>query len=147
MTDQHPESGADRAIAPFVDARFTCARCGNEAGRVTLIPRGAVDPISPGPDIFAGSMSRIVIDAGRLSITIGRPKVDVDGLASALGAADPAALFAVNREYAPFWCPDCAAIYCAAEWRLWDVFDPEWPDWWEELRGACPNGHERWIFD
>jgi hypothetical protein len=137
----------DRAAAPFVDARWDCSRCGREAAHVTLFPRGSVDAITPGPDIFAGHGPRVAIEAGKLSMTIGSAVVDVAKLAAAIGAADMPALYALNREYAPVWCPDCAAIFCADEWRTWDVYADDFPGFFEETRGICPNGHERWIFD
>jgi hypothetical protein len=68
-------------------------------------------------------------------------------IAAALAKVDPAGLFAAYEEAAPFWCPSCAASYCREHWAVWDVFDPEWPAWFEETRGLCPQGHERMIWD
>jgi hypothetical protein len=137
----------DRAAGAFVDARFSCSRCGREAAHLTLFPRGSVDSVSPAPDLFAGWGHRLAIEAGTLSMTIGSSQVDPAAIAGAIGAADIRALYALNREYAPVWCPTCEAIFCADEWRTWDVYADDFPGFFEEKRGVCPNGHERWIYD
>ena len=53
----------------------------------------------------------------------------------------------IDPEIVPFSCADCRASYCETHWTTWSVFDPEWPSWFEELRGVCPLGHERCIHD
>ena len=63
---------------------------------------------------------------------------------SVLAAADAAALFAIDFEFAPFWCPECAACYCAQHYRRSDVYDGIFFDC---ARGICPNGHERMLID
>jgi hypothetical protein len=138
----------DPASAGVVEARFTCAICGREAAHLTLVPRGIPSPSRPDHDMLAAFGHRLVIDAGRLSTTTGAPgKLDAPGFARTLASADPAAIFAIDREFAPFWCPRCSAIYRAAEWRIWDVWADDHPSWWEELKGSCPNGHVRMIYD
>ena len=137
----------DRAAGAFVEARFTCSRCGREAAHLTLFPRGSVDSVTPGPDLFAGWGPRLVIEAGVMSITIGSSEVDAAVLGGVIGAEDIRALHALNREYAPVWCPECEQIFCADEWRTWDIYAEDFPGFFEEKRGVCPNGHERWIFD
>ena len=49
--------------------------------------------------------------------------VRVEKCAAALDAGDAAALFAINPEYAPFWCPMCRASYCGDDYRSWVTFD------------------------
>lgn len=138
----------DAATERFVEARFTCSRCGGEAAHLTLLPQGVTGPGATSRDMFPGLGHRLVIDAGQLSTTIGAPGVlDDPAFARTLASADPAAIFAVDREFAPFWCPHCSAVYCGAEWRTWNVWEDDTPGWWEELRGACPEGHERMIYD
>lgn len=67
--------------------------------------------------------------------------------AAALAAGDVARLFALEPEYAPFYCPPSNASYCADRWDRWDVFDDEMPDWHDSIRGRCPRGHERMLDD
>ena len=147
MTGPAEPQPGDRILARFVDARFTCARCGREAAHLSLFGRGVPETITGHPPIGVGAFPTLVIEAGRLSQRIGTAALGSDELVRALAAADAPGLYAVNPEFAPFWCPTCEASFCADEWHVWDVWDPEFPEFWEELRGFCPNGHERWIFD
>ena len=66
-------------------------------------------------------------------------------LRAALRDADPAALYAVDLELAPFWCPKCEASYCGEHWVRWSVFDDD--GWHDSIRGHCPQGHERMLAD
>ena len=65
-------------------------------------------------------------------------------IGSALAATDAAALFAIDFEFAPFWCPECGACYCAEHYEHWDIYDGHFFD---STRGICPNGHERMLID
>jgi hypothetical protein len=119
-----------------------------QPGRVsTLFPRGSVVSLTPAPDVFAGWGPCLVIEAGKLSMTIGSSEVDAGALAGDVRAADIRALYKLDREYAPVWCPTCEQVFCADEWRTWDVHADDFPGFFEEKRGVCPNGHERWIYD
>lgn len=61
---------------------------------------------------------------------------------------DPAQLHALDFELAPFWCPDCRAVYCGEHWRTWMEFEhDELPGWLDSIRGTCPHGHERMLED
>lgn len=70
-----------------------------------------------------------------------------EAIQAALLAADADALLRLDREIVPFYCPACQLSYCEAHWVTWPIFDPEYPVWFEELRGRCPEGHERRIHD
>jgi hypothetical protein len=85
---------------------------------------------------------RLAVDGGPVSLTHGL--VPLDRVAVALGTGDAAELFALNREYAPFWCPTCRASYCSSHYRSWPVFDDGFFDC---MRGVCPKGHERRLAD
>jgi hypothetical protein len=87
---------------------------------------------------------RITIKGGPVSVTIGLESNQIASVASALEQHDVAALFAIDREFAPFWCPDCEAAYCAIHYRHWDVYDDGFFDC---VRGVCPRGHERMLMD
>lgn len=92
---------------------------------------------------------RYVIDADRLGLTHALLPTgpDVTAIAGALAERDIIALWELNPEYVPMWCPRCQAVYCADEWTLWPVYADDMPGWFEELRGRCPAGHERRIYD
>ena len=57
---------------------------------------------------------------------------------------DVAALYALDPELAPFFCPRCGANYCGEHWRAYDVFEDGLHD---SIRGECPSGHDRMLED
>jgi hypothetical protein len=68
----------------------------------------------------------------------------MEQVAQALDTGDGAVLFAIDQEYAPFWCPRCAAAYCREHYRSFTVYDEGFFDC---IRGVCPKGHERTLVD
>ena len=101
---------------------YTCAICGADAGTVTL----------QGAELRRESFTGVLL----------RP-APADALPE-----DPAQLFALDFELAPFWCPECGAVYCGEHWRTWMVFeDDPIPGWMDSVRGVCPRGHERMLED
>ncbi|MGH2950092.1 MAG: hypothetical protein ACRDPC_28150 [Solirubrobacteraceae bacterium] len=90
---------------------WTCAECGADAGTIEL----------------DGGELRRETATGVLSRHLD-PPVAV-ALADALEAGRADAVFAVDRELAPWWCPTCAGCYCGEHW----------------VGGSCPRGHERML--
>lgn len=103
-------------------ATYLCGACGKVASTVTLVQPGQPDPkLTPEPpgvppgvgtlfsEIFPGE-GQLSIDGGPVSISLG--PVPMEQVATALDTGDAAALFAIDREYAPFWCPNCGSSYC-----------------------------------
>ena len=70
-----------------------------------------------------------------------------DGLLRVTAALSAAALYALDLEYVPFYCPTCGAVYCRECWRTFLVFADDLPGWLEETRGTCPENHERMLSD
>jgi hypothetical protein len=134
---------------------FTCDRCGGEACTLTLLPPFARDPQAPLPGT-AGALpgdGTIFGEAVRLSIDgpvktthtfVPGIQVDVAAVEAAIRTPDPAALFAIDREYAPFWCRQCEKSYCRDCWLVWIDYDEGFYDC---TRGRCPEGHERIMDD
>ena len=101
---------------------YTCAICGGVAGTV---------------EVSDGELRRESFTGVLLRPAPAVPPPD-----------DPAALFALDFELAPFWCPDCHATYCGDHWRSWMEFEhDELPGWLDSIRGVCPRGHERMLED
>ena len=135
-------------------ATFPCAACGKVAATVTLVDAGQPDPtltpeapgVLPGVGSILGSafpdQARLSINGGPITVTHGFPPVE--RAAAALEAGDAAALFAINPEYAPFWCPLCSAAYCGDDYRSWVTFDD---GFYDATYGVCPEGHERELDD
>jgi hypothetical protein len=65
-------------------------------------------------------------------------------VATAIATGLEFALYALDPEYAPFWCPKCRASYCREHYRSFPVFDYGFFDC---IRGVCPKGHERTLAD
>ena len=118
---------------PVAEARFTCARHGTEAGAVRLHGSEATGWMVV-VDSFVGLRQRIHTPAA-------------EALRDALARADVRWVHLLDMEWAPFFCTRCGRVYCGACWRTFPVFDPDWKDWLEELRGVCPEGHERMVSD
>jgi hypothetical protein len=121
-----------KALPAVARATFDCARGHGLAGEVRL--HGA------------GEHWVVVVDSF-LSATIRVGTGDATELRCILEAGDVAALYRADLELTPFFCPKCAAVYCQACWRTYNVFDEEMPGWFEETRGTCPDGHERMLMD
>lgn len=131
MTDfDAAESTPPRALATFV-----CSIHGTVAGTLHLHRIAARD-------------DWLLVEEGFLGKTSTRlGAADADAVAQALERADAAALYALDLEYAPFYCPTCRKVYCAECWRTFLVFADDLPGWLEETRGICPKGHERMLSD
>ena len=135
-------------------ATYLCAVCGCDASTVTLVMPGQPDPrLTPEPpgvppgvgSIFMNAFpdqGQLSIDGGPVSVTIG--PVPIDAVAAALLTGDAAALFAIDSELAPFWCPTCRASYCREHYPTVTLFDEGFFDC---IHGTCPAGHERTLED
>ena len=110
-----------------VSATFSCAE-GDQAAMTVRLEAGGVRT-----------------DCGSYSIWM---QVRPESVLGAIRATDAAALYAVDLELVPLFCPECAVSYCLDHWDTWEVRDPDVNDFWlEEVRGTCPRGHERMIHD
>lgn len=114
-------------------ATFACTVCGGLAGSLTL--EGGRDSAHVLRESFTSTLTRAV------------ERDELVALRAALGADDAGALFALDLELAPFYCPACDATYCGEHWQRWDVFDDDEETWHDSIRGRCPHGHERMLED
>ena len=103
------------------DAVHLCSVCGAEAGRLQI----------------EGDELR------RTSFTSTLTQAATDDVRAAI--ADAAALYALDLELAPFYCPGCDASYCGEHWRREDVFAEDGAH--DSIRGTCPQSHERMLED
>jgi hypothetical protein len=120
---------------PRAQATYTCGLHGTQAGSLHL-------------HRIAGGSEWLLVEEGFLGKTSMRlDSAAAERVAQVLQRADAAALYALNLEYAPFYCPTCAAVYCGECWRTFLVFADDLPGFLEETRGICPQGHERMLSD
>jgi hypothetical protein len=147
---------APRSESGLIGTTYLCATCGCAASIVTLVEPGQPDPrltpepagVPPGISTLTAQVfpdqSFLSIGGGPVSVTIGPISMPVERTVTALQSGDPAALYAIDREYAPFWCPTCRASYCREHYRSWTLYDDGFFDC---IQGVCPAGHERMLMD
>jgi hypothetical protein len=97
-------------VSPVTGYAWACHRCGETAGSIALVEHGAVHR-----ERFTGTLTLELGDAA-----IGQLRV-------ALAAGDAAAVYLVDADFAPWWCPACRKSYRAQHWPRWDVFEGEEP--------------------
>ena len=127
-----------------------CATCGALAMHIqTTAPGDALWTSSGDEPPSTASADGVQVEAGehRLWLATADVKGGLDAVTAAMIAADAETLQRLDDEIVPFYCRECGASYCEAHWTTWPVFDPDWPSWFDELRGRCPTGHERRIYD
>jgi hypothetical protein len=124
----NPRQGPEPMDAP---ARFSCALCHRPAGTIRLDQHEG--QLWVHRESFTSTM-RSVVSQGVAA-----------RLRSALAAADARAVYEIDLELAPFYCPTCSTTYCGEHWLRWDRFDDD--GWHDSVRGRCPRGHERMLED
>jgi hypothetical protein len=137
---------------PGASASFKCRVCGQRASHVTLVPAGQPDrrltperPKMPiGISTLTTDLPRLSIDGGPVSFTLHLSNDVVERVRDALTARNAAQLYAINEEFAPFWCPMCNASYCEAHYPRHVVYDQ---GFFDAIWGTCPSGHHRKLAD
>lgn len=126
---------------------FRCAACAEVAAVIRLLRAG--EPANMGPRLGEQRQRRdgIIIDywLGSTCWMATDPqtwRLVSDVLSSR--RLDPAALHAINWEFAPFYCRECDACYCRDDWNGIPVWDGPFYDYTE---GQCPAGHRQIIDD
>jgi len=136
-----------------VSASFRCGVCGQEASLVTLVPAGQADPrltpetanIPPGISMILSDTPCLSINGGPVSYTAGLLSDEkVQLVKDALLAQNAAQLYAIDYEFAPFYCPECDCCYCKIHYPSYAVFDDGSFDC---NKGTCPKGHKRTLTD
>ena len=121
-------------------ARFNCAECGELAATLELFEPTA-EPA--GPDDLGHDHWRLRAH-GPVPVTHWILR-DLDALRTALRAGTVAALLGVDPEYVGFWCPQCAAVYCA---QHWSPIEREMDEgFYDATYGTCPKGHRVMLDD
>jgi hypothetical protein len=139
-----------------VTATFRCGACSKVAATVTLVDPGDPDPrLTPEPlgappgistlfSSIAPDSAQLSIDGGPLSVTHGLVLGGSEEIALALERVDAAALYRIDSEYAPFWCPTCCLAYCRDHFQSWPTFDD---GFYDATYGICAEGHRRKLDD
>ena len=143
-----PLPGVSRYGEPVRNgASFRCGACGEIAGVVGLVRTG--EPVDMGPPRSEQTCQRdgVIIDYWLHStcwIAVGQGTwVRVSAVLEA-AQPDPAALHAINWEFAPFFCQGCKVCYCRDDWNGVPLWDGPFYDYTD---GQCPAGHWQIIDD
>ena len=128
-------------------ASFRCGACGEVAGVVRLLRAG--EPVDMGPPLSEQTYQRdgVIIDYWlRSTCWMAVDPGTWARVSAVLEAAqpDPAALHAINWEFAPFFCQGCKICYCRDDWHGVPVWDGPFYDYTD---GQCPAGHQQIIDD
>jgi hypothetical protein len=108
------------------DYTFLCRVCGKSAGTV---------------QVRAGEI--LIWSVGNLGAAI--KAKDQKRVLAAVIAGDAGALYALDVDFAPFFCPSCRACYCDEHWEQEDSFEAD--GWFDCVWGTCPRGHKRILQD
>lgn len=133
---------AHRRLSIYAEAcqAVTCAEYHTSsfehAATVYLIPRGVEFPAGHIQRWPAGALR--VLFSTDLILQV-QPDRFLD-IKAALDSNDPALLYAIDPEYAPFWCPECQEVFTLKQWNI--QYHGENYSW---ASGTCPNGHTRKI--
>jgi predicted RNA-binding Zn-ribbon protein involved in translation (DUF1610 family) len=118
-------------------ATYRCGACGGVAAKVVLVAPGQRNPRL---GTVAAAGGQLFIDGGPVSVTMA--PVPMEQVVAALESGNAAELFAIDREYAPFWCPKCGASYCRDHFRAKQAYVQGFP---MSIHGTCPKGHRRTL--
>lgn len=131
-------------------ATFYCGECGARASDVRFLPPTVIDhDLAARPGTPQGVMEigadqpRLAIHGGPVTVQI-HPLERAAEVAQAVQHGDARALFGLDQEYAPFWCPRCSAAYCDDHWDVEVLFDD---GFYDRQMGTCPRGHRRKLMD
>src|SRR5690349_3885005 len=105
---------------PFRSATFFCDACGEPAGSLELVAT-------------PGERAVLRVEGPAAQATFYLDGVDATASIQQAMSADSAAdaLYRLNIEYAPFYCPECQRNYCRACWQLTPSFDDDFPGWYD----------------
>lgn len=114
-------------------ATFFCAKCGEVAGSLELLP----SPTSPSLRVEGPAAQSLMRISPQLAAR----------LDEALTVGTPGALYTLSFEYAPSYCPECKLCYCHQCWELETVFDEDFAGFYDCTYGICPHGHRCLVDD
>lgn len=141
-----PPGVPDEGLKPGPAARFT-ARIGYLLRRFDPQKRAWIwgnRPTPPGLDRFCIDEYRLSIQGGLVPVQFVLTAREPSVVADAVRSGDPKALFDIDPEYTPCWCPKCEACYCRRHWEAWPLFDD---GFFDRVEGMCPDGHRRTLAD
>ena len=114
-----------------------CDACEKVAAVLELLPAGEHPTLSPGSPAF--------VIRGFVGVSSELVGARAGELRRALNRGNVPELYALNPQWAPFYCEPCARSYCIAHWNSAPRFDDE--GFTDGIYGDCPAGHGRMLDD
>jgi len=101
----------------------------------------------PAATIRLAADGEVVIDGLVCRTTMRVAPENESRLRAILEAPDARSLYALDDEWASFYCPTCGRSYCSDHWQLDVRYDDDFPGWYDCTYGTCPAGHRRMVDD
>jgi hypothetical protein len=145
--DQASEDGGERASDGGLV--FRCARCGEVAAEIVLLPAGRPDPAvsageDPASDFFANE-ERLRRRGFLGGLTLLRGRAELRSLFATIANRDYRAVHRDESDLLAFHCPECDLAYCD---RCWQVEPPVFDDgFYDYTEAVCPAGHRHVVDD
>jgi hypothetical protein len=127
---------ASDPATPIAQAVFYCSVCKQPAGSVEILPPRHPSALGKAHTIFIRGF------IGEERVVMGTAQIQ--SVEAALTQADAAALYNVEKLWAPFYCKECSRVYCREHWSIIPLYDG---DFFDCSYGYCPEGHKRLIDD
>ncbi len=136
-----------------IEKTFFCAKCGNAATTILLLPAGVHRPAADATEIVelplglpggSANSSCLIIDGVTCQNQCRLAESSLPAVKRALEHEDSAALYAMDSEYVSSFCPACGYHYCRQHWEQDVAFDDGFYDC---TYGTCPAGHKRKLDD
>jgi hypothetical protein len=122
--------------AVIVQANFPCSLCPKVAASLELLLPENPQALSKTTTLRARGF------IGEIRTVLSHQQEEQ--VKAALDQADALALYKVDHLFSPFYCADCARVYCRDHWKIEDVWDGQFYDF---SSGYCPEDHKKMIDD
>ena len=112
-----------------------CSRCPNICAELSF----SIIEYSNKNKVFSVNLSGFIMD-----VTANVSEHDYYQLQKFIQLQDSKNIYAIDIEFAPYYCPKCDRVYCVQHWSRQTIYDEGFYD--AEI-GICPNGHRKMLFD
>ncbi len=133
---EHFEPADDDDLPPTLFADFNCYACARLAAMVAHVPPGESLPAlgtARQPDFVETSRVAVWFGDELYYCVSDDESPSYDAARAAIGARDALGVFLADPAFAPFFCSECAVVYCPAHW---DGTGPA---------TSCPRDHMRQL--
>lgn len=137
------ENILDDNLEVIAAATFDCSVCGEAAANVAIFRVKAGRTSS----MLESAHTKVVVSGFLWGYASWTERSDPHALVKAVNSGSASAVYDLDEEWAPFYCPECDRSYCKNHWFVNIEFDDDFPGWYDCAYGTCPEGHRRMIDD